>query len=240
MKLTELDAPETLVPPKIEKIGSRGRINIYIVDGEYIRRKIDDKFENYGQHYELEWIPENEFWIDRKVPKKDLLFVIEKLLYVNRLMSRGVKFQIANDVGEAALKAIKHKSMGGRTTDQFGGNPRQVYIRTWVESDGISVIIVDGSLVRNLFDITFFEGGHDLSCKYIPKNQVWIDSNVVGPERPYVLLEQLYERKFMSMGDSYKKAHRKASTIMYRVRHVPETLHSHLADLGVDISEVPE
>jgi len=50
--------------PYLEKIGQRGDITVWSVDGIYVRRNLDEEFTNFGQHYRFECIPENEFWID--------------------------------------------------------------------------------------------------------------------------------------------------------------------------------
>ena len=37
--------------PYIKKVEQRGDLQIWIVDGAYIRSRIDEEFTNYGQHY---------------------------------------------------------------------------------------------------------------------------------------------------------------------------------------------
>ena len=41
-------------------------IQVWVVDGEYIRTYVDEEFTNFGQHYRFPYIPENEFWLDRE------------------------------------------------------------------------------------------------------------------------------------------------------------------------------
>ena len=55
----------SLKPPYLNKVGARGSITIWIVDGTYVRTHMDEEFTNYGQHFAFRFIPENEFWIDR-------------------------------------------------------------------------------------------------------------------------------------------------------------------------------
>lgn len=40
----------------LKKIGQRGRISIWIVDGSYVRTNIDEEFTNFGQHYRFTYI----------------------------------------------------------------------------------------------------------------------------------------------------------------------------------------
>jgi len=52
--------------PYIKKIDERGNLQIWIVDGSYIRSHIDEEFTNFGQHYSFSYIPKNELWIERE------------------------------------------------------------------------------------------------------------------------------------------------------------------------------
>ena len=57
--------PASLKPAYIEKVDERGNLQVWIVDGAYIRSHIDEEFTNFGQHYRYQYIPINELWIDR-------------------------------------------------------------------------------------------------------------------------------------------------------------------------------
>ena len=47
----------SLKPAYIKKVDERGDIQVWTVDGSYIRGHIDEEFTNYGQHYRFpqEW-----------------------------------------------------------------------------------------------------------------------------------------------------------------------------------------
>ncbi len=68
-----------LRPPYLKKIGQRGRIGIWILDGSYVRTHINEEFTNYGQHYECKYIPKTEFWIDQEVKPDEQKFFIDHL-----------------------------------------------------------------------------------------------------------------------------------------------------------------
>jgi hypothetical protein len=55
-----------LKPPYIKKVEDRGDLQVWIVDGAYIRGHIDEEFTNFGQHYLYPYIPINELWIDQE------------------------------------------------------------------------------------------------------------------------------------------------------------------------------
>lgn len=65
--------------PYLRKVGQRGRIGIWIVDGSYIRAHIDEEFTNFGQHYSFKYIPKEEFWIDQGVSPEEQKFFISHL-----------------------------------------------------------------------------------------------------------------------------------------------------------------
>jgi len=110
---------------------------------------------------------------------------------------------------------------------------KDVHKKLWqMLSDGVSVWIVNGRLVRSVFDIEFTEGGHDHVYEFVPENEVWIDDDLEEPERPYVLVHELHERNLMAKGWPYSKAHAESSRLEYHCRHHPDELHDALVKEG--------
>ena len=67
--------------------------------------------------------------------------------------------------------------------------------RLWKQlENAVSVWIVNGRLVRSVFDIDFTAGGHDHVYEFVPRGEVWIDDAIVEKERGFVLLHELHER----------------------------------------------
>ena len=83
--------PESLKLPYIQKLEERGKLQIWLVDGSYIRGHIDEEFTNFGQHYRYQYIPEHEFWIDREAEHDEHQFFVEHLLVEHRLMAKGIQ-----------------------------------------------------------------------------------------------------------------------------------------------------
>ena len=92
--------------------------------------------------------------------------------------------------------------------------------------------MVDGRLVRSVFDIDFTEGGHEYVYEFIPENELWIDNDVKQYERGYVILHELHERNKMMKGMTYNKAHQESSKIEYFCRHHPDELQDKLSEEG--------
>ncbi len=226
---------QKLLPPYLKKVDTRGRFTIWVVDGTYVRAHLDEEFTNFGQHYAFGCIPKDEFWLDKEAKEDEQVFFIEHLLMEHALMEKGVSY---DDALEAAdKKEMKERKKAGdvRKLTKGGNLPdaTKVHVRLWkrLESN-VGVWIVDGRLVRSVFDIDFTEGGHGYVYEFVPENEVWIDNDLEEVERPYVLLHELHERNLMAKGWTYDKAHEDSSRIEYYHRHHPNELHSALATEG--------
>jgi hypothetical protein len=222
-------------PPYLSRAGERGGIAVWIVDGMYIRTHIDEEFTNYGQHFAFKFIPRKEFWIDREGEPDEIEFFIAHLLVERRLMARGVGYDDALDSADRA--ELKERKKAGDVAKLTGGgnlpDPARVHVTLWKHlGSGVSVWIVDGRLVRSVFDVDFTEGGHDHVYEFVPQNEVWIDNDLQGPERPYVLLHELHERNLMAGGWDYDRAHEDSSKLESRCRRNPQELHTALAREG--------
>lgn len=221
--------------PYIKLLARRGKISIWLVDGAWVRTNIEQEWDNFGHHYSDSFIPENEVWLDQQAHPDEQQFFITHCLVERRLRARDVDEetarQKANEVEiEARRKAgdLKKVRPEGRLA-----NPDDMHVRLWKQlTDGPAVWIVDGRLVRSVFDIEFTAGGHDHVYEFIPQNQVWIDDDITDAERPYVLLHELHERNVMEGGMNYDRAHDESSKLEFYYRHHPEELHAALAKEG--------
>lgn len=224
-----------LKPPYIRKVGVRGKITIWVVDGTYVRTHLDEEFTNYGQPLVFDCIPKNEFWLDQEVKEDEQKFFIDHLLVEYRLMLKGKKFDDALEAADLVERAERKRSGDVKKLTGRGGipDPTKVHVTLWRKlTSGVSVWIVDGRLVRSVFDDDFTEGGHDHVYEFVPQNEVWIDNDLEEAERPYVLLHELHERNLMAKGWTYDKAHEDASKIEYHLRHNPNELHDALVNEG--------
>ena len=223
-------------PPYIAKVDERGKLKIWIVDGAYIRGNIDEEFTNFGQHYAFSFIPADELWIDQEAKHDEREFFIDHLLVEHRLMAAGTPYDDALEAADRAEQRERRRAGDVRQLTHGGRqlpDGRDVHERLWKKlENGVSVWIVNGRLVRSVFDIDFTEGGHDYVYEFVPQNEVWIDDAIVEDERPYVLLHELHERNRMAGGWAYNKAHAESSRVEYRCRHHPDELHEALAAEG--------
>jgi hypothetical protein len=222
--------------PYLEKIEELGDLQVWIVDGSYIRSHKDEEFTNFGQHYRYPYIPTNELWIDREAKHDERQFFIDHLLVEHRLMAKGVPYEKA--LPAADRRERKERRRAGdvsRLTHHGETLPegKDVHERLWQKlKNGLSVWIVNGRLVRSVFDIDFTEGGHDYIYEFVPENELWIDDAIEESERGYILLHELHERNRMAKSWPYDKAHAESSRLEYRCRHHPDELHDALVAEG--------
>lgn len=228
--------PASLKPVYIEKIDERGDIHIWLVDGAYIRTRIDEEFVNFGQHYRYPYIPVNEFWIDREAEHDERKFFIDHLLVEHRLMAAGMPYEKALPRADQVERRERRRAGDVSLLTRHGRelpDLREVHERLWKKlENGVSVWIVNGRLVRSAFDIDFTEGGHDYVYEFVPENEVWIDDAIFELERSYILLHELHERNLMTRGLPYNKAHAESSRLEYFCRHHPDELHHKLVAEG--------
>ena len=227
---------KSLKPLYVRQLDERGDMKAWVVDGAYIRGHIDEEFTNFGQHYRFPFIPSNELWLDDATESDEQQFFIDHLLVENRLMAKGASYEKALVAGDQAERKERRRSGDVARLTHHGQklpDGHDVHKRLWKElENSVAVWIVSGRMVRSVFDIDFTEGGHDYVYEFVPEKEVWIDDDILEPERPYVLVHELHERNRMATGWAYSKAHAESSRVEYRCRHHPDELHDALAAEG--------
>ncbi len=221
--------------PYIKKIETVADFDVWFVDGQYVREKIDEEFTNFGQHYRFRFIPAHEFWIDQERTPGEENFFIDHLLLENRLMAEGMGYDQALERADRAELKERHK------VDRIAkglkpGLPRpEILAKVHKQllkdfSRNLKVWVADGQVVRDVYFIDYTEGGHDKVYEFIPDREVWLDDDLELKERKFVLLHEVHERALMSQGMKYYPAHRSASHIEYYCRHHPAELDSKLSE----------
>jgi hypothetical protein len=83
---------------------------------------------------------------------------------------------------------------------------------------GLEIYVVDGTHVRNHHDSDFVQGGNGFAYDFVPKNELWLSSEMPDVEAPFVLLHECVEAEMMRGGMSYDKAHDRAKAMEDRLR----------------------
>lgn len=150
-----------------------------------------------------------------------------------RLREKGVAADEAREAANKVERAARKRAGDIRKVKKARrlADPERVHVRLWKKlKTGLSIWIVDGRLVRSVFDPDFSEGGHEYVYEFVPENELWIDNSLTAAERPYVLLHELHERKLMAQGQDYDTAHDVSSQLEHKLRARPEELHAALAE----------
>jgi hypothetical protein len=225
-----------LKPPYLRKDDGRGEILVWIVDGSYVRGHIDEEFTNFGQHYRYPYIPEQEFWIDQEAGHDERMFFIDHLLVEHELMSKGTPYEKALVEADRIERRERRRAGDVSKTTHRGQqlpDAHSVHEHLWKRlENGIYVWVVNGRLVRSVFDIDFTAGGHDHVYEFVPEKEVWIDDAITEKERGFVLLHELHERNQMEDGMTYSQAHAESSRLEFHCRHHPDELHDALTSEG--------
>ena len=213
--LNDDEKPESTLP-YIKFIKSIGKYNVWIVDGKYIRKNIDEDFTNFGQHYRFAFIPLNEFWIDIENTSGEISYFIDHLIMEHKLMDQGFSYNAALEIADQVEKNERYKSEKFKKYENvknYDEKVKDVKKELLGNRNGFDIWLIDGELVRDWFYIDFTAGGHHLVYPWIPYNEIWIDDDIEEVEVPFVLLHEYVERNFMSNGDSYSIAHNKSLKI---------------------------
>jgi hypothetical protein len=199
-----------LKKPYLSLYKKQDGFKIYVVDGSYIRKELNDQFTDFGQHYRFpKMIPANEVWLDKNYAHPDeYRYFVAHAIKEAELMKKGKSY------ADAITEADKLE-WNMRNKDEHD----EYKIQELEKIGDITVFLVNGEKIRSDCHIDFTEGGHDLVYDFIPKDEIWISDEISAKERPYILAHEYDERCFMSGGEDYDKAHNRASFFERHLRH---------------------
>ncbi len=171
---------------------------IRFVDGFKIRNTLDDDFaiihesSSEACYYAPKfYIPKGEIWFDHRF--QDELDFLLRLEEVKDELTQTLSYHEARK---------KFKEMLCLTTA-----PPPIETERKPYEDGLTVVMVDGKVLRQYLDPEFIFGGHHLVYSYIPEKEIWLDTHMDPAEVPYILLHEKVEFDLMTKGKSYDVAH---------------------------------
>lgn len=198
--------------PYIKKYLEVRGLKAFIVDGNYIRKKIDKDFTNFGQHYRFNFIPENELWIDKESNPGEMDFFLKNLIVQRKLMKQGKSYlEAVIDSSEAERKERAKSDLAKKVAhlqpNELAEKAKKQKVFGFL---GFSIWIVSGELIRSSLYIDFTAGGHDKVYDFVPNREMWLDDDLSAKEMIYVSIHELHERFLMVKGRSYVQAHTSA------------------------------
>lgn len=164
-------------------------MKIKYVNGAKIRNTTDTGFAGFATHEYDPAVPRGEVWIeDYLKPEKDI--IVHVVETEKRYERRGFAFIRARLQKEARIQ-----------------RPNPGFTKKRERRGRLTLLFVDGAIVRKYIDPYFFLGGHDLVYSYIPKNQIWIDDKNYPKDHSFTIIHELHERALMARGMDYNSAH---------------------------------
>lgn len=200
---------------KIDKIGS---YEIWLVDGSYVRKVINENFVEYDYHFNHDFVPKNEFWIDEQSNQEEWKFFIDRMFMEQGLMKTGENNEEASKKGALLENKERKEELNRHPLDRSIKSRSELLARTKKNilnkySGKIKIWLVDGKIVRDYFLVDYAGGGHDKVYGFIPKDEIWIDK-VLNPNKiKFTVLHELSERRFMSEGGKYSESHKRATLV---------------------------
>ena len=209
-----------MISPHIykKKLGEHDGYVVWLVNGAYVRKELDENFVEYDYHVHFRFIPEREFWIDDEMPEKEHGIYIRRLLKEVSFLKEGDNLVDAVRKADDFEEALRRNS---KRVQHILSSQNQELLRCIIKkkkldeySSVVSVWLVDGSLVRSLYMLGYTEGGHDIVYSWIPKNEIWVEESLKYEEREFIVLHELHERYLMlSQKMSYADAHHGATIV---------------------------
>lgn len=162
-------------------------MKIRLVDGFKIRNTTNTDFAGFATHEYDPAIPRGELWLENYLkPEKELM------LHIVKTERRFRRFADARAFLQKEARAERPHSDFTKKREHHGR---------------LTILFVDGAIVRKYIDPYFFLGGHDLVYSYIPKKEIWIDVRDYQKDQPFTIIHELHERALMARGMDYPSAH---------------------------------
>ena len=202
----------------IKKIKNANNYDIWLVNGGYIRKNINENFVEYDHHLNHSFVPKNELWVDNETNPDEWIFFIDHMFAELNLVKKTGK-NIKEVAGEADVlekqkreMELKKKHLYKLKNDhkELLGKVRKKFLEKY-SNDNVKIWLVDGRMVRDFFFVEYAEGGHDKVYGFIPENEIWIDEILPPEEIKFIIFHELRERNLMIGGKNYREAHKGAT-----------------------------
>jgi hypothetical protein len=225
--------------PYLKEIKKIGPHSIWIVDGGWVRKNINEEFTNYAEGRDPMFkgkIPRDEFWIEVGSNPDEFPFFIDRMLAESYFLSKMMPHLKAERESMKIERASRERANKDRGTYIEGRENVHVAELFYpnLKIKNVKIFLVDGKKVRDNFDHWFTHGGHFLCySEYVPKGEVWIDNTAPRNEHDFLLIHELRECEMMMDGKSYESAHPIASEIEYNCRWSPQEKDKQMRELGL-------
>lgn len=224
--------------------GKANGFNICIVDGPFVRQNIYHEFLYGGNDERYLFVPRGEIWIDNSISAEEYRYTLAHELNEQSLMAKlGYTYSAAHDSSlklELSMRLNDQKTAFQHETELPMFSPtdcdgikqinaiddsiklRNVYLQLFDSRNGVTVWVVNGSLVRKKIYPDFGFSGNGYVYHFIPKNEIWIDAQISCEETEFSISRELIQGELMSKGMNYDQSYHKAIEKETRLRKIKE------------------
>jgi hypothetical protein len=205
--------------------GQREGFNVWIVDGEFVRRYYFDEFVYGGNGERYTFIPPDEIWIDNAINSAEFEYTLRHEINEFLLMkSFQMSYYDAHDSSLSLEQELRHYDFSMCRTKEktlplvgtidfdsvkeIPSLPNKIRLngiyKAFVKKlDSIEVWIVDGGKIRREIYPDFGYSGNDLAYSFIPHCEIWIDDAVSCQQMEYSIQLEVVERQKLYEKNSY-------------------------------------
>lgn len=222
-------------PAHVKHIDTVGPFAIWLVDGEYVRKELNENFVKFDHHAHFPFIPAHELWIDQETNFIEHPLFVHHFLAERALLDSGVSEGRAHEAANTLEQYARLKAFASEFA-QFKRDKKALLARIKktalpeYSNNAVRVWIIDGKLVRDFFLIEYAEGGHDRVYTFIPPGEIWVEEVLSETERKFIILHELHERLLMGEGKKYPEAHHGATIIEDHYRDHPAELEDRIRE----------
>lgn len=222
-------------------MGKIDSLEIYIVDGQLVRREIFPDFIFGGNEQRYPFVPLNEIWIDDAISAKEYTSTLQHEIKEMRLMRDfQMTYTQAHDSSlllEVKLRnefyneCIAHEKslpeVSPTDTDslkQIASLPDKIKLKNiYLQkretiNNKYTVWLVDGDRIRREIFPDFGFDGNWYDYNFIPENEIWIDGNISCSEYIYSLTAGKHSIEMLEAGEDYDAMTKKVGKITDEMR----------------------
>jgi hypothetical protein len=222
-------------------MGKIDSLEIYIIDGDLVRREIYPDFIFGGNEQRYPFIPHNEIWIDNAIPNREYTTTLRHEINEMTLMrDKGMSYLDAHNASlmlEVELRtqfrkeALEHEKnlpeVSPTDTDsikQISSLPdkiklKDIYLeRKESKENPYSIWLVDGDKIRKEIYPDFGFDGDWYDYNFIPENEIWIDGSISCDQYSYSIAETENSIQLFKNGTDYDEAAEKVKRIIQQLR----------------------
>lgn len=211
-------------------IGRRDGQPVWIVDGVQIARQIYPEWIMGGNDQRYRFNPSGELWIDDRIGAEELEYTIRHEVLERSLMKgQGLSYDRAHNQSLALEKTLRDADeqrcrtagrrlvrmaesgvLGPKAKAMDPEKLSRVYRVKWGRSEGATIWIVDGCMIRAELEPNFCFGDNGLMSEFIPRDEIWIDHSMSSVEAYFTVFAQKLEFGYLAKGSKQDRAYQLA------------------------------